>query len=155
MTTINKQRSWTVLRMTRDTNDVYGPQVKASASLRYSTRVGGASHIKGEVTLERFGDTALFRIFYVGKAINDDGEMAEDVTGTVYLPIDGLPAGIQREHLKSKHTKAHAIKMVFAPNKDGITWLQLIIPANTYNMTLHGQMFGDALEYAEKERHQA
>ena len=140
----SKSSSWAPVL---DTNNNIQAAITAKASLRWWCASGYEGHIKGDVTLERFPDTALFRLLYSGK--NKDSDSV--VHGVLYLPIDG-GMEIKRSLLESKHASAHGIRVHFAPNCDGIKSLQLIIPTNDVATNVAGIVFGEAMEYVEAER---
>ena len=126
--------------------------VKVKASLRWWKVDGECNHIKGDVWLERFTGTCLFRIAFVGKRIVSTTQDIDGVIGTVYLPIE-CPKEVERSLLESKHSCAHRIIVSFqGDNSDGIDKIQLIIPTNNAATNVSGIIFGEALEHSEVER---
>ena len=118
-------------------------EVKAKASLRWWTSFG-EFHTKGVVRLERFPNTALFRICFY----NTESKVSD----VLYLP-SSAPMEVHRSLLESKHTCAHGIRVEFGSGAiDSMTKLQLVIPTNDTATNISGLLFGDALEFAESER---
>ena len=144
MSSGNNYSSWVAVRDTiTDRSDGI---VTAKASVRWWT-VCGENHIKGDITLERFGDTPLFRIVFSGRRVSD----SHAIKGVIPLPVDASKQ-IVRSLLESKHSCAHGIKVTLSDNPDAIESIQLIVPAVDAATNITGIVFGEALEYAENER---
>ena len=130
-----------------------GHDAKVKASLRWWNSHGEHTQVKGDLTLERFFVTNLFRIRYDGMQIGADSKNARAVHGTIYFPIE-LSANplIHIEVLHSKRVSANGIRITWPSNSDGLETIQLVIPATTHEADEAGKLFAAALEFAEAER---
>ena len=115
---------------------------------------GKQHQVKGSLTLSQFSNVPMFRIAYAGKYVLE-GNMDEegvDSHGVLYLPIDAGRIEITRSTLTSEHVQAQGVRLTLPYNCDGLTSIQLIIPAANQRSAAAARLFCDALEAAENER---
>lgn len=127
----------------------------SGATVRWTNSLD-AFHAKGDIVIERFGESECFRLHLTNglRYIWVDGERTNGpaiVSFCIHLPSNGMPWEVKAGKFRSTNSgcKGYASKIEFKPNLYGLTFLQVVNPvAINDESSPNGEVFGEGLIFA-------